>query len=95
MEIVCKYTVQYTEVVFKFIINFPISFSILYTIYFREMPTKDEKQLAEDTWLLRNPGKPLPNTNAAKAAYQRLRAREQKSADEKLTKREARLALKK
>ena len=59
------------------------------------MPTKDEKQLAEDTWLLRNPGKPLPNTNAAKAAYQRLRAREQKSADEKRTKREARLALKK
>ena len=59
------------------------------------MPTKDDKQLAEDTWLLRNPGKPLPNTNAAKAAYQRLRAREQKSADEKRTKREARLALKK
>ena len=44
------------------------------------MPKEPEKVELETMWLLRNPGKPLPNKAEAKAMYQKCLAEEKISA---------------
>ena len=44
------------------------------------MPTEPEAKEQEAMWLLRNPGKPLPKSSAATAAYKKYLEEEKESA---------------
>ena len=52
------------------------------------MPTEPEREELEAMWLLRNPGKPLPRSAEAEAAYNKLLQEEKLAAADKKVKRE-------
>ena len=58
------------------------------------MPMEPKKVELEAMWLLRNPGKPLPNTAEAKAMYQKCLAEEKISAAARKAKRDRRMMIK-
>ena len=58
------------------------------------MPTQPEREELEAMWLLRNPGKPLPRSAEAEAAYQKILQEEKLAAADKKARRERRLKLK-
>ena len=53
----------------------------------REAPTQAEKEFHEAAWTLRNPGKPLPKSQAAIERYNRMKAYESQVAERKRLKR--------
>ena len=50
-------------------------------IHFRELPTEYEHNFRKQIWSLRNPGKPLPNSEEAKRHTNRLKQAEKESAE--------------
>ena len=52
-------------------------------IHFRELPMEYEWEFHKQIWVLRNPRKPLPNSEEAKRKTQRLKQAEKESAERK------------
>ena len=50
-------------------------------IHFRELPTEYEHNFRKQIWSLRNPGKPLPNSEEARRKTQRLKQAEKELAE--------------
>ena len=52
-------------------------------IHFRELPMEYERNFWKQIWSLRNPGKPLPNSEEARRQTNRLKQAEKESAERK------------